>query len=218
MLVELNKVSGDDSFVPDWWQFIEDLGRKFEEYNNRPHSVLKGRTPNDEYKRRLDPDSIMYQLREEELAAMWMPALQRVPRRGLVQLWGNLYHNNDLPGMLGDKEPVQVRFDVHNPDQVWIHRLDGRFLCTAQWNGHMRDAFPVSFMDNQREQRKNGRLSRIYSREEEILAEAQTPLIDVTPISDDVIQMELDKTKEPELIEVEPKKKDFATWLREKKK
>ena len=216
-MVELNKVNSDRSFVPEWWQFIEDLGAKFEEYNDRPHSALRGKTPNDVYRERLDPDSIIYQLSDEELGAMWMPATERRPNRGVIKLWNNEYYNADLPHMLAERESVQVRFDIHNPDQVWVYRTDGRYLCTAEWNGHARAAFPVSFIEHQRTLRKEGRLRRIYSQEEEILAEASPPLIDVTPVDDDVLQTILDKRPEPEVIEAKPQRQDFASWLREKR-
>lgn len=151
MLKDLNKKE-PKTLLPRWDDFLADVARVVEEYNSRDHSVI-GMTPNQAYSRKIDPDSIDVGVTPQELASLWMPQVERVPQRGLIELFKNEYAMPELVNLLAEGERVVVRFDIHRPEKVMVFRLDGRYLGEAIWDGHKRAAFPVSFIDAKREER-----------------------------------------------------------------
>jgi len=91
---------------------------------------------------------------------MWMPEVGRVPQRGLISIFNNVYANAMLIDALAEGERVRVRFDLHDADKIWVLRMDGTFLCVAEWNAHKRAAFPVTYMDKKRQDRADGKIGR----------------------------------------------------------
>lgn len=151
MLKDLNKKE-PKTMLPRWDDFLADVAKVVEEYNSRNHSVI-GMTPNQAYSQKIDPDSIDVGVTAQELASLWMPQVERVPQRGLIELFKNEYAMPELVNLLAEGERVVVRFDIHRPEKVMVFRLDGRYLGEAIWDGHKRAAFPVSFIDAKREER-----------------------------------------------------------------
>ena len=177
MLVEMNKKDGlGKAALPSWQQFIDDCERVLGwdgEYNREhAHRSLDKRTPAQEYERRLDENAADCGPTDAELDVLWMPEVRRVPDRGLVRLFGNEYSNTALVDLLAEGEEVRVRYDLHNADKVWLLRMDGRYLCEAEWNAHKRAAFPVPRVEQLREGRADGKIKR----GERIINEAKAEL------------------------------------------
>jgi putative transposase len=201
MLQALNRKDGSsERLLPSFGQFLLDLEAAINHYNSaHKHRDLGGMTPNEAYQAKLDPDSIDMGITDQELATMWLPGEVRTPQRGLVTLFGNEYANKDLVNLLAEGEKVIVRFDIHNADKVWLTRIDGRYLGEAIWDGHKREAFPVSYVDQKREERAEGKISRA----ERDISEARAELGNViagevlNPVIFDPIE------REPELVPVQ---------------
>jgi putative transposase len=151
----------DDRYraLPSWQQFLMDLEGAINHYNAKhPHRELNGITPDQAYQAKLDPDSVDLTLTDAELNELWLPQIDRVPDRGLVRLFGNEYFRKELKDELSEGERVYVRFDIHDANQVWLYRLDGRYIGTAQWDAHKKAAFPVPFVQRKAEERRDGRV------------------------------------------------------------
>ncbi len=183
MLKLLNRKDGGGVPVPSFRQFLDDLKQAIDDYNlHHVHSDFGG-TPEDQYQARIDKDSIVFGPSDAELAALWMPEVIRTPSRGLVQLFGNTYSRRDLVQILPEGATVRVRYDLHDASKVWLLTLEGRLIGEALWNGHAREAFPVSEMDQLRAQRAAGKTAR----GERIIAEAQAELAEVIEIAPRVV-------------------------------
>lgn len=167
--------------LPSWQQLLDVIGDEVSKYNNtHQHSELpkhNGRhfTPA-EYRRAVlaaEGDEIEY-LTSVELREMFMPEMVRVAQRGWIELINNQYFSEELINV--DGEEVRVAFDIHDPSEVIIRRMDGSYVCTAIWNGNKRAAIPVSHMEVSVEKRRQRRLKRVDEQREEIEAEAR-PLL-----------------------------------------
>lgn len=160
MLVSLNKKDGSgENLLPTWEQFLRDIAQCVRQYNTtHEHRELNGSVPEAEYQARLDPDSVCCGPTDAEIDLMWMPEVSRTPQRGVVPLFGNEYANKLLVELLAEGEKVRVRFDIHNAERVWLLRMDGRTLCTAEWDAHKRAAFPVPYIEQKREERAAGKI------------------------------------------------------------
>ena len=181
MLKALNRKDQGGIAIPTFRQLLDDVERVVNNYNlHHEHRELGGNTPEDEYQARLDKDSIVFGPSDTEIHALWMPEVTRTPTRGLVSLFGNEYCRRELVDVLREGEKVRVRYDLHDPNQVLLLRLDGTVLGPAQWNGNRVAAFPVAEIERLRGERAAGKIRR----GEEIIAEAQAELgavYDLTP-------------------------------------
>lgn len=181
MLKLLNRKDQGGVQIPSFRQLLDDVERVVNDYNlHHEHSALDGQVPEDVYQARLDKDSIVIGANDAEIHALWMPEVVRKPQRGLVSLFGNVYAKRDLVDLLPEGAKVRVRYDLHNPNKVWLLTLEGVFLGEAAWNGHRVAAFPVPEMERLRGVRAAGKIKR----GEEIIAEAQAELgevYDLTP-------------------------------------
>lgn len=176
MLKLLNRKDQGGVTIPSFRQLLDDVERVVNEYNlEHEHRELGGRTPEDEYQARLDKDSVVFGPTDTEINALWMPEVVRKPQRGLVSIFGNVYCKRDLVSVLPEGAQVRVRYDLHNPEKVWLLTLDGVYLGEAAWNGHRVAAFPVSEMERKRAERAAGKVKR----GEKIIAEAQAELGDI---------------------------------------
>lgn len=174
MLQALNRKDGSaEQLLPTFKQFLDDWTAAVKRYNTEhEHRELDGRAPEDEYQARLDRDSIVFGPSDLDIAAQWLPEVGRTPQRGVVSLFGNEYSRKSLVDELSEGEKVRVRYDIHNADRVYLLRMDGRPIGEALWNGHKVAAFPVTRMEQLREQRADGKINR----GEKIIAEAQAEL------------------------------------------
>ena len=144
-------------WVPPWETFLEDLPKTVDDYNNRPHSSLDGKTPNQVYQEKFDPDSLLSGATDEDINALWMPQVVRTPSRGLVQLFTNSYFRAELVDELAEGEKVRVGYDIHDAEAVTIYRMDGTPIGAAQWDGNKHAAFPVPHIEEKRLDRAKGK-------------------------------------------------------------
>lgn len=162
MLVAIDKEGGKGaSIVPAFGQFLIDLEAELGwegRYNTTPHSELDGRTPAQEYERRLSADSACCGPSDAELSVLWMPEVKRIPDRGLIRLFNNEYFNKTLVDVLSEGEAARVRYDLQDAKQVWVMRMDGTYLCEAKFEGNKRDAFPKARIEQIREERVAGQI------------------------------------------------------------
>lgn len=167
--------------LPSWQQLLDVVEEEVEKYNSRhQHSELPKRngrhmTPA-EYRREVlasEGDEIEY-LTEIELRELFMPEVIRKAQRGWIELMNNQYFSESL--ITVDGEEVRVAFDIHDPQEVIIRRMDGTYVCSAIWNGNKRAAIPVSAMDVSVEKRRQRRLKRVEEQRQEIEAEARPML------------------------------------------
>lgn len=215
MLKALNRKDQGGITVPTFNQLLDDVERTVNEYNlHHEHSKLGNRSPEDEYQARMDRDSIVFGPSDAEIHALWMPEVVRTPARGIFSFRNNIYVNRNLPNLLPEGSKVRVRYDLHNPDKVWLLTLDGIYIDEAIWNGHRVAAFPVSEMDRLRGQRAAGKIKR----GEGIIAEAQAELgnvYDLTPAvampieQPDYMPMPIEETQE----EAPMSHEDMVMWL-----
>ena len=151
--------------VPSFAQFVADLEAAIAEYNDRPHSELPKRggvhmTPSEYYAEKCrKEDTVLSPL---ELQDLFRPTFIRTARRGEVQLWNNVYFSREL--MLVDGQEVQVGVDIHDPANVVIRTLEGRFVCLAEVDGNKRAAFPVSMRDKLLQERVKGQVKRAQNK------------------------------------------------------
>ena len=202
MLKLLNRKDQGGIQIPTFRQLLDDLDVAIANYNlHHEHRELGNNAPEDEYQARLDKDSIVFGPTDAEIYALWMPEQIRTPQRGIVSLMGNEYVKRDLVDLLPEGAKVRVRYDLHNPDKVWLLTLEGVFIGEAIWNGHRVAAFPVPEMERLRGVRAAGKIKR----GEEIIAEAQAELgnvYDLTPAvpmpvqEPDYMPMPVDEIKE----------------------
>ncbi|UOO89625.1 transposase family protein [Vitreoscilla massiliensis] len=164
--------------LPKFEQFMVDLAKAFDDYNNRhEHSELM-KASNKQYgtpsayraARLKELGKTVVPLSQDELDMMFRPEEIRTANRGQVELFNNIYFSQALAEFSGGK--VRVGYDLHNPEMVLIKRMDGQFICKALWDGNKVAAFPVSVIDQQRKKRVEG----ITKRKQDAIAIAQAEL------------------------------------------
>jgi len=193
--------------VPSWELFLEDLEVVFEVYNDHPHKGLGGQTPNQDYEAKLDPNSLVFDVDDDELQQLWMPEELRTPQRGVIRLFNNEYFRKDLVNILKEGEQVRVRFDIHNAEKVWLYRLDGSPIGEAVWRGNSRAAFAVDYVDRKRAERAAGikkRAEREIARaDEEMRVTVEAPALEKKDESKTVQEWMLEHggEEEPEPVE-----------------
>jgi len=154
--------------LPTLREFVAALDAAIADYNgNHVHSEL-GTTPDLAYAAKLrEDDSSMVD--EHEKLHLFRPHVERTAARGEVSLWNNIYFSADL--MEVDKQKVLVGYDIHDAGYVVVRRLNGEYICRADWNANSRDYFPQSKTDDLRHQRVERRLKKLDGERDLALAE-----------------------------------------------
>ncbi|MDK2124457.1 Mu transposase C-terminal domain-containing protein [Parachitinimonas caeni] len=150
--------------LPTWAQLIDALEQAVHAYNHtHEHSRLPkkpdGRhyTPAEYYAERVSED--IEKVSPTALQDLFRPHVIRTPERGVVKLFNNSYFSRELSALPRGTE-VRVSFDIHDPQTVQIRTLEGVFICQAEWNGNKRAAFPLSFIENLKDQRAERKIKR----------------------------------------------------------
>ena len=151
--------------LPSWSQFIADVVKCIDEYNNRPHGELPRHPDGGHYspkayrEMRLEQDGIAPDmLSAEELATMFMPQEVRKVQRGWLDLFNNSYFSVELAEY--HKDEVRVSYDLDDASVVNVFDMDGKFITKAQANGNTREAFPTARIDQLAEKRRKGKIKR----------------------------------------------------------
>lgn len=163
-----------------WERFVEFATQRLDEYNNKPHrSLPKVKDPATGKSRHMTPAEAYeshrargwepVQLTADEAQNVFRPRVERTVSRGEVVLFNNRYFSGLLEEFHG--EQVQVAYDIHDAHRVWVHHMDGRLICTAEFGANERHYFPMSYVEQAREKRADARLKRIDAHREEIEAE-----------------------------------------------
>lgn len=153
-----------------WHLFTQWVQERIDWYNDHPHRSLKGLSPNfawDNFtaSKSWEPE----RLAPEELATLFRPRVVRTLARAEIRLFNNIYFARELEEFHGLE--AHIAYDIHDASKVWVYAPDGRLICTAQVNGNARHYFPVPVVEQARQKRAQGRLARVDTKREEILAE-----------------------------------------------
>lgn len=181
------------AILPTWDELMKAIEQVIDWYNNEHiHREIKC-TPAEKY-RRVTQDDLIVMLSEPELRDIERPHFIRKTQRGLVQWNNHQYFHLDLLNHQGND--VVVAVDIHNAECVQVRTLSGQFICNAIFEGHAKEAFPVSFVEQQREKRVAGKLKRIQRQEDEALAELN-PVITIESAPDFSLLVPKTKQKAP---------------------
>ena len=162
--------------LPSWKQFIADVARCIDDYNNRPHRALPKNADGihyspAEYRAERLQDIEIDRLTDIELDTLFMPEMIRTTKRGLVSLLDNSYFHVDLANHHDTQ--VRVSYDLHNYEHVIVKSMDGKFICKAVFEGNKRDAMPKPLIQQLKEKRVKG----VIKRKEDQIAIAKAELI-----------------------------------------
>ena len=116
------------------------IERWCEEYNHAPHSALPKVVDPDTGKRRHQTPAEAWaehvaqgwqpvEVEGDQLRDLFRPHEVKTVRRAKVALYSQSYHNPELEHWNG--EQVQVAYDIHDGERVWVKALDGRLICEA---------------------------------------------------------------------------------------
>lgn len=173
------KATGQSDILPSWEEFIAEIDAEMARYNSRPHDSLPKIVDAETGKRRHMSPAEMWAkgvaemgltgdpIGADEARSLFRPAVRRKVSRELVSFLGNSYHAKELAHLHGME--VMVAYDIHDANSVEISQIDGRWLCSARWNGHKTEYMPVSVTHRARETRLAGQLGRNDTRRQKIL-------------------------------------------------
>lgn len=168
-----------------WQEFLDFCHAEVADYNRRPHTALPRITDRETgLRRHMCPLEMWSKHMAEgwtaevpepaELQSLFRPHITATTRRGEVRLFGNIYYSGDLVHYNG--ATVIVAYDIHDASQVWVKDQDERLICIARWNANKRAFFPISAVEQAREDRKNRRKKLLLGHLEEVEAEANVAL------------------------------------------
>ena len=166
-----------NEMLPSWEDFLRVCQQAVDSYNRRPHSSLPKITdPQTKRVRHMAPLEYWAQflatgwrpsiLPAEVLDDISRPQMARTTRNCEVSVFGNFYYAKALEDYHGLE--VIVEYDVHDAKAVRVRDKNQRLICTAQFERNVREAFPVTAVERNREQRAKRRLALIESKRQEI--------------------------------------------------
>lgn len=163
-----------------WDMFLDYCRTRVAEYNGKPHRALpKISDPVTGKSRHMSPDEALathrahgwepVELSDAETQNVFRPRIERTVQRGEVSIFSQRYFSALLEEFHGER--VHVAYDIHDGQQVWIHHLDGRLICKAEFGANHRHYFPMSRIEQARENRADARVKRLEVHLEEVEAE-----------------------------------------------
>lgn len=154
--------------LPTFRRFLADLEEMVDEYNFcHCHSSLpidprteQHFTPFAYYQYRIQTESVeIVPISKQEADVLLRPQVVRtVSKRGEVRFLNNIYFNQALLDFAESK--VSIAYDIHDARSVIVNSLHGEFICHAVCDANKRAAFPLSFVEKQREDRKNRKIAK----------------------------------------------------------
>jgi putative transposase len=171
---------GTSKALMSWVDFIAYAAQVVEQYNNKPHSGLKRitdpvtlkkryQTPLETWNEALEQGAPIDRVEDWDAEDLFRPYEERKVRRGEIEIFGNRYFSKDLEQHHGLN--VLVGYDIHDANKVVVRDEDGRLICYAVWNANKRNYFPVSKVEQARQNRADGRLRRLAVKQSEVLDE-----------------------------------------------
>lgn len=168
-----------------WAVFVEFARERVAEYNARPHKSLGGMSPDLKWREHELKGWAAHRLAACDLDALFRPRVMRKLRRGRVDLFTNYYSNNALEEFHGDM--VQVAYDIHNVDRVWIYTPEGRYIGEAEINGNTRRYFPVAVSEQAGEKRVAAAEKRVKAKLSAVREELRGPALEAPKENEIVI-------------------------------
>ncbi|MFN3985701.1 MAG: Mu transposase C-terminal domain-containing protein [Rhodocyclaceae bacterium] len=162
------KAGGAMPLMP-WDLFVSFCDERIADYNSRAHRSLGGISPDAAWANHLARGWVPELLGADETATLFRPRVARTLARAEIRLFNNLYFARELEEFHGLE--AHIAYDIHDASRVWVYAPDGRLICEAKVNGNARHYFPVPVVEQARQKRAKGRLSRVEVKREEILAE-----------------------------------------------
>ncbi|MHA3079520.1 transposase [Acinetobacter sp. ANC 5502] len=171
---------GTSKALMSWVDFVAYAAQVVEQYNNRPHSGLKRitdpatlkkryQTPLEAWNEALEQGAPIDRVEDWDAEDLFRPYEERKVRRGEIEIFGNRYFSKDLEQYHGVN--VLVGYDIHDANRVVVRDEEGRLICYAGWNANKRNYFPVSKVEQARQNRADGRLRRLAAKQSEVFEE-----------------------------------------------
>lgn len=210
------KNTGNTRKFLSWEQFKDWVNETIKAYNNRIHSTIN-ETPKARWERlikQVEPITI----NQSEIDDLFKPYEIRIVARCEIRIFNSIYFSLNLENYHG--EQVKVGYDIHDPSEVWVKDLEGRFITKAELNANSQDYFPMSVVEKARETRFEGKVQRLEAHKQTAFEEYHgKPIIEtvaLTPnqqaIQDDLI-IEFDKEQDLMPIAVETKQARYKNAL-----
>jgi putative transposase len=151
-----------------WPNFIKLCEDAIEAYNQRSHSGLPKYVNADGKRQHYSPNAYWQHkaatlegysavmVAAEDAEMLFKPRIKRTVIRGEVQLFNNKYFSKALE--LHHGEELQVAYDIHDADFVWIYGAEGEYICKAEWGGNEIAYFAQPVIEMKREKRSDGQI------------------------------------------------------------
>jgi putative transposase len=173
-----------------WRDFMRLCEDAVESYNHRPHGSLpkvSGRHLSPAEYRAMKMQTLSgyehHELNAEESTSLFRPRETRKVLRGEVNLFGNRYFSNALADY--HDQDMQIGYDVHDAQWVWIYDENGEFVCKAEFRGNDKKYFPTPVIEQARDRRAKGRIQRAEKIIDEIVAERKgAEALEVLPVQE----------------------------------
>lgn len=175
------KQFGTSNMLPSWDQFLQACLETVEHYNNRPHSSLpkipdpetgkwRHMSPNEMWQSACDQGFEPIVVSEREADDLFRPWVERVTRRGIVEMFSNQYFADELEPF--DRQKVIVGYDIQDASRVWVRAIDevygerqpGRLIAIAKYAGNKTRYVPVTAEQDAMERRHAARLRRLQAK------------------------------------------------------
>jgi putative transposase len=165
-----------------WNDFITVCREAIDEYNDRPHKSLRGRTPNEAWAEAIDEGWKPTPLHNDNLHNL-MPCEWRTIQRGFVRLPWGIYFNEDLAYVpSADKKDgkVAVHYNPMDGETVIIANKHGQFVAEAKRDANTAAYIPASQLEHARQHREKTRVQRLESKIDTV-HEQETPVLEAQP-------------------------------------
>ncbi|WP_447776352.1 Mu transposase C-terminal domain-containing protein [Variovorax boronicumulans] len=153
--------------LPSLKEYVDSFTQWLEHYHDQPQDKLSGRTPAQMWAE-LQPVAV-----EIDMAAIARPREECTVGRQTVRLHNRFYFAEALA--LFDAMKVDVEYDLHHDDRVWIFDKKGRFVVEAKLVNKI-GVLPTSRLEEGRDRRLQGQLKRLERKADEARARRSDPI------------------------------------------
>jgi putative transposase len=157
------RLVGTSRLLLPWDDFLAFVETAIAAYNARTHRALGKRTsPIEAWQNALRDGFEPLLPSADEAAELFRPYETRKTLRGEIALHGKRYFARHLEHVHG--EDVMVGYDIHDPSRVWVRDLEDRLLAIAELDGNTHPYFPLSRIEQAREDRARAQLRRLQEK------------------------------------------------------